>query len=130
MAGYEIDPTTYHLDFADAGMPGLVVSVHAPPLGILADAVGKLDGDVSAALQVFESFAGYLVKWNITSGGKPVPATYAGMLTLETPVVIKIIRAWVNAMADVDPTSPASSANGATSAETAMSIPVEPLPAS
>jgi hypothetical protein len=51
---------------------------------------------------VFEPFLGALVSWNLVDdAGAPLPATRAGLLTLEPSHVMRIVTAWQKAVSDV-----------------------------
>lgn len=125
--GYEPDETLYRLVFEDRA--GLTVTCREPSVGQLLTLteMGALDQkSISPAKlrELFALFAGLLDEWNVTRKGKPVPATYEGVVSLSPGFVMEIIAALSKAVAGVDPTSPAASNAGAPSE---ASLPMTPL---
>lgn len=131
--GFEPEPTHYRLRFADSALAGLEVTAESLSVdeflrvSALADAA---KGDTSAASakaadDLLDAFAENLVEWNVTRKGHPVPATRAGVGTQKFDFILKMIMAWMEAIASVDTPLPAGSASGATLQE--ASLPMEPL---
>jgi hypothetical protein len=133
--GFEAPQKAYRLNFAETGLAGLEVTAGSLPLGEflkvseLAAAKDDPQGAANSAKQLFETFAGSLLSWNLTRDGEPVPATYDGILGQDLDFMMKIVLAWVSAMADVDTPLPNGSSGGAASA-LEHSIPMAPLSSS
>lgn len=128
MAGYEPKPKTYRLRFEDH--EGLEVEATSLTIGEflnvskLADAVGGGGTDESVT-DLLATFARHLVKWNVTSRGKPVPATFDGVKTQHLDFILEIILAWMGAIASVDTPLPPQLNGGGTSLE--ASLPMDAL---
>jgi len=104
---------------------GLEVRAKAPAMGALlglADLAEAADADARAARKLLEEFAGYLVSWTVEDDDGPVPATLDGLLSLDTPFVLQVVKAWIDGLAGVDPTSPARSPAGGIEAEIPMTL--------
>lgn len=79
--------------------------------------------DIEALADVYRSFAGVLVGWNLEEPeGVPVPATLEGVETQEPWLVNAMVNAWLEAVAEMELTPKAAEVIEAT-------LPVEPLPA-
>lgn len=109
---------TYRLEFD--GKPGLWVRAKAPSIGDLLRLVEEIDVDkalagnidVAAAGQLLEWAGRYLVEWSVEDDDGPVPADAAGMMRLDTPDAMAIVKAWMDSLMNVDPTSRAVSPTG------------------
>jgi hypothetical protein len=98
--------TAYRLRFED--LDGLVVRVRKPSfrgLKKLARVVGVLGDDLrgqrvdgQARLDAWEllfaAFADALIDWDLTDGGKPVPATRKGVYGQDVELLLTITTAW------------------------------------
>jgi hypothetical protein len=131
--GFEPEATHYRLRFTDPGLSGLEVTAESLSVdeflrvsGLAAQAqqAGAAEG-ADAAGDLLDSFAANLVEWNVTRKGKPVPADRAGVGTQKFDFILKIVMAWMEAIASVDTPLPAGSNSGVTSPE--VSLPMEPL---
>lgn len=133
MAGYRRKPKVYRLEFEDPEFDGLVVRAKSLPLRefldmtSLASEAGK---DASKGNEqtehMLKMFAGSLVEWNLEDEfGDPVPGTYEGIASQDITFVLTVINAWMEAIGDVRPPSPAGSNSGGTSLEAQM--PMESL---
>jgi hypothetical protein len=140
--GYTVVRTVYKLAFEDH--PGMVVRAKGASVeGFtetigLSSAVQDMDtenlkaGDaektVKAISDLFRRFADVLLDWNLEEeDGSAIPATVAGLQSLEFPFALEIIMAWVNTVSDV----PAPLANSSTPGEmqgVAASLQMENLP--
>lgn len=135
--------TIYRLEFEDADLAGLEVRMRAAKLGLLfgvGEAASIQDrakngeeltgADADVITEKFEQLADHLVSWNVEDeDGVPVPATLAGLKTLEMPLVMRIFVEWQSAMKGVTPPLSSGSSNGASVADL-MTIPMQPIPAS
>ena len=118
---YVPNRTTYKLVFEDPAYDGLEVSAYAGSIGQYLDIAKLADldltppysaEDLEPVFALFEAFAGkpaddrgpaakgVLVSWNIEQPkGRKVPATVAGLRSLEITLAMAIINAWMNAVA-------------------------------
>ena len=113
--GFEAPETLYKLTWEDPAMTGLEVTAREPTIDQLLQMTGI--GDVKDPDQirtVFRLFAGLLDSWNVERKGKPVPATYEGVVSQSPAFIMKIIKALGDAVAKPDPTSPPASGSGGT----------------
>jgi hypothetical protein len=125
MAKYKRTKTLYELAFEDEEMDGLVVVMKALSVdGLLkvsemAAGIGDKDEpDLAQVDGMFKVFAKHLVSWNLEDDIGDVPPDYDGVVAQDLPFVLKIINAWMEKVGGgVDPTSPAASNGGETSAE-------------
>lgn len=130
--GFEPEPVHYRLKFAD-DLAGLEVTAESLSVdeflrvSTLAAAAKETTAEEGAksAEQLLDAFAENLVEWNVTRKGKPVHADRAGVGTQKFDFILKIIMAWMEAIASVDTPLNGSSPSGETSPE--ASLPMEPL---
>lgn len=125
--GYKREAPTFKLVFEDDEFDGLVVRARSLPLGAMLAFQGlqeKAGKDVDAALEVLRRFADVLVSWNLEDDqDQPVPCDFDGLCSLDMPFVMKIVEAWMSAVASVPKAQPSGSSGGGTSLE--QSIPME-----
>jgi hypothetical protein len=141
--GFKRKPKIYRLDFTDTALDGLTVRAHSAPIGLfmqlgtLADELEGSDDNTDTGMtamlrtiqELVDLFAQVLVSWDLVDDDdQPVPATAAGLLTLDVEELMFIITAWQNAVAAVAP--PLPDASNAGSPSLAVSMPMEPLSAS
>jgi hypothetical protein len=141
MGGFEPEATQYRLRFEDPKFAGLDVLIESLDVGdflamqqLLATAAGDkanmTDAEAAQAAgsttKLLEGFAANLIEWNVTKKGVPVPVTLDGIRTQKFDFVLKIITAWMEAIADVaPPLSPSSS--GSKPSEPELSLPMAAL---
>lgn len=136
--GFVPEETHYKLSFEDPALEGLVVVVSEVTTGDLLDLV-KVATEIKDAQDamskagkvstMFEMLAGSLVEWNVEyRDGRPRPADLEGVKSLGLGLVLKIVMAWISAMAEVDTPLPSGS-NSGESAQV-LSLPTAPLSAS
>ena len=128
--GFEPQETLYKLTWEDPAMVGLEVTVREPSIDQLLsmDAMGSADVkgmDSEKVRGAFRVFADLLDSWNVERKGKPVPATYEGVISQSATFIGKIISAMGREFAKPDPTSQAGSSAGETSG-LESSIPMTP----
>lgn len=135
--GFTVPRRLFDLDLSDfEELAGLVVKVKAISTGELLDMdaeVPDLDvgggwtqGMSSKFEYLIEQFVATLVEWNMNEeDGTPVPATVAGVRSLEIPTTIQIIVSWLTNSAGVSRSEGKASASGV-SPEVA-SLPMETL---
>lgn len=136
--GYVRSPKIYKLVFADPEMDGLEVRARSVDVGSfvtitkLASFVDSA-GDVSPEKlekvgELFERFAEVLVDWNLEERLddviRPVPATKDGLFSQDLDFVLLVIRAWMDAVADVPGPLDQRSPGGSLSLE--VSLPMAP----
>lgn len=149
--GFQAPRRVYTLDFADTELDGLTVKTTSAPIdmllrmGSLVDAVGGApDPEALAALpqdeqvkavagfmgtieSLVKSYAGVLISWDLEdAAGQPVPATEAGLRTLDPAHLMLIIRAWQQAVAEV-PAPLDGASTGGSPLEALSTLPMEPL---
>jgi hypothetical protein len=119
MARYKRAAKTYRLVFDDEDMAGLEVTAKGCDTGTLLELEELRDAATGAAArELISRFAEYLVSWNLDGDDdQPVPADYKGLVGQDPDFVMKVIKAWIEAIGGVDPTSPDGSPDGGTSAE-------------
>lgn len=108
MAGFEVPETVAKLVFTDPSFAGLEVACALIPLDeLVATAqLARIDPDAITAAelakvtQLRDAFAGALRSWNLTRKGKPVPATLAGVKSLDMVFVLQLIEPWVSSSAE------------------------------
>ena len=133
--GYEYEPVLYRLKFEKR--PGLEILAGSLSvaefldIASLADKVQADKTDAASAGKMFAMFAAALDSWNLTRKGEPVPATAAGVHSLDLDFALELIMAWMEAIGSVGESSPLAngSRSGASSALEA-SLPMESLSAS
>jgi len=124
--GFRVEPTHYKLNFADEDLAGLEVTARSLPIRdflAIQRIAGEADTNPESAEQVLRKLAGVLVSWNLEDEtGEAIPPTFEGLESQELPLVLRIFRAWMAAVADVPNRSPGNSNGTATSLE--QSIPM------
>lgn len=107
--GFEVQETRARLQFTDPSFNGLEVVCALIPLDELAAAASLADvdsdnvtpADLMKVQQLRDAFAGALRSWNLTRKGKPVPATLAGVKSLDLVFVLQLIEPWIENSATV-----------------------------
>lgn len=135
MSGFEAPRTIYKLDFEGTDLDGLEVRMRAGKLGELLDPSNIADfeideenptaEDIKAIRAKFEMIADYLVSWNLTENGVPVPATVEGVMRQEPDFVGQIFAAWQTAQVGVS--GPLPRASNSTPPPDLSLIPTESL---
>jgi hypothetical protein len=118
MPGFEPPSSGQKLDFSDTAYAGLEVTMDAVSLGDLLD-IQDLAEEVSAgaaARSLIRKFSDALESWNVTKGGREVPATFEGVLTQDARFVLAIVVAWQQGLAEAPPPLPGGSGSGVSSA--------------
>lgn len=136
--GFTPPRKVYVLDFAETELDGLEMRARSAPLGMMlqlgasadhfegvpspeamaalpdAEKLRLVKGSMGKLHELVDMYSQVLVSWNYEDeNGQPVPATAAGLLTLDPPHLMLIIRAWQAAVAAVPPGSaPTSNAGG------------------
>jgi hypothetical protein len=125
--------TLYRLTFADEDMDGLEVTARAPTMDGLMSLAGAAataaDGKTSMAdvRAMLRDFAGYLTEWNREDeDGNPVPATYEGLASEEQSFVMKVIKAYTDAVSVAPPLPGGSGDGGNTPDPLESGIPMTP----
>lgn len=92
---------------ADHELHGLEVRVKSAPLGVLMRAMelknlgeqGSDQMDTSEVMEMFSTFAEYLVSWNLEDeNDQPVPATLDGVRTQDLTFFFDMFSAWLGAV--------------------------------
>lgn len=131
MTGYE-QPRKV-LDLTVEGHPGLTVQARSVSMGQVIDLSASIEArifgpaippeDLPHLKKVLDAFGAALVGWNLTDGGTPVPATRAGLRTLDHALFRRLVLAWIDAMVTVPAPLDPPSADGEPHPE--QSIPME-----
>lgn len=103
-ATYKPQRKIHKLVFKD--MDGLVVRARSVPIGTMlriARCLKRIEAEDPEALdELFVAFADALVSWNVVDDDDvPVPATFDGVLTLDSDFVMKVVDGWMTAVAGV-----------------------------
>lgn len=112
-------------------LAGLVVVVRSSTVDDYVRIAGLTEvGELSAARveELCEAMGPMLVSWDLSQNGELVPATTAGLRSLDVPLAIRLATEWLTAVARVPaPLGPPSS-DGETFQEASLTM--EPLPES
>ena len=105
--GFERERRQYRLIF-EGDLAGLEVSARSVGLGEylaisdLANVTMPLKaGDVARFKRLLKAFSEALVEWNLEERGQPVSADHDGLLSQEPDLVLRIVLAWMDAVAGV-----------------------------
>lgn len=136
--GYRRQKTVHKLVFDDTqgDLAGLEVRLHSLSVGALLDLSQLADGARSQqqdAERLFTEFANSLISWNLEDevpddtgvGVRPVPATLDGVRSCDLDFVLRLVDAWMTAVAGVPAPLVGGSTSGGPSPE--PSIPMVPL---
>lgn len=119
--GYTPKPKQYALKFRDAEFEGLEVIMGSMTVGEWEEMMAPAPDDRQERAKANDAnlllFADRLISWNLETGGKPVPATLAGLKSLDRPFMTDLMTAWQLALLGVDPTSGSGSSDGETTPE-------------
>lgn len=114
--GYRRQPTVYRLVFEEyEGLEVMARSVSIEELTKVLTLAQQMTSrpDDQQVNEMFGWFAKRLVSWNLEDeDGKPVPATFKGILGEELGFMLKIIQAWVRAITGVSAPLPNGSSGG------------------
>jgi len=139
--GFEAPRIIVKLDFAGTDLEGLEVRMRSQSVGELSQATSRMaamavvakrmldmdasdeesakkafadiDADsVSGVREVFQDFAAHLVSWNLQEDGVPVPATLEGVNTQDSTFILRLSRAWQEALSGVGNPLPSGSSSG------------------
>jgi len=125
--GYEApELRVFRLTFEDR--PGLEVAARSVTLERWMEITGLSGDDALSATSLpddgpppgaglREGFAEALVSWNLTNGGKPVPATPAGLAAQDVGLVRDLVKGWLEAVSGVSEALGKDSGSGGTSPE-------------
>lgn len=125
-------PPEHELGPSDDNPEGLVVMMRGISVGTFMEVAEMADIDprhftkdqLPQVKRLFVVVGEALAEWNLLDeDGAPVPATYAGVMTQDFPMVMSIIEGWMQAIGDVGAPLERPSADGKPSA--ALSIPME-----
>lgn len=105
MTGFEVPQTQLRLVFSDPSYAGLEVVCALPPLDKLEE-TAAIAADPAAvtpdtAARLLDTFAEQLVSWNLTRNGEPVPATRAGLGSLDLLFAMQLIMAWLSSTGEL-----------------------------
>jgi hypothetical protein len=128
MTGYEPPRALHNLDFSETRHAGLEVKMGDPSIDQLLamqELAEQASGSAERSREMFRQFASFLVSWNVTQGGEPVPATYEGVVTQDPAFIGQIITAWHNGVTAAPPPLPVGSTPGGLPPE--ASLPTEAM---
>lgn len=90
-------------DNEDGDFAGLEVEIASLPMGEffeLSKAVHKKDMSEKEVATLLKAFDRVLVAWNVEEeDGAPVPATFDGLMSMDLEFNLKVIGAWLKAVA-------------------------------
>lgn len=124
MGSYRRQPKIYTLRWPEGHeLHGLMVSVKGLTVAKLLDLTAKatvltseqpeVSESGAEAGRLFKDFANALVEWNLEDdNGKPVPANYRGITSLDFDFAVQLATAWMEAVASVGNPLPPPSSNG------------------
>jgi hypothetical protein len=107
--GFEVPQTTMRLVFADPSYNGLEVVCAVVPIGEVQEAA-KLadvdpknitDEDLERVDRLVAAFADALISWNLTRKTKKVPATKAGVGSLDIIFTMQLVSAWLEGLGEL-----------------------------
>lgn len=139
--GFRPEAKHFTIKFAEEHeLHGLTIKTRSVPIGTVLDVMrgagAQMKGgrpvnveDVEAVERLFVNFGGALIEWNLDhpDTGEPVPATEAGVRSLDFDLVTTLAMEWVGAMMGASaPLAPGSTPGG----KPLSSIPMEPLTSS
>lgn len=134
--GYVVKKTLFRLRFRDGRHEGAVIKVRGMSIDDLMTLNGaipdlSLDGTMTPGMVreypfLLDMLADFLVEWNLRDeeSNVKIPATRAGLGSLEIPFSTEIVCAWLPASAGMSKELGKESSSGDTSPE--LSIPMEP----
>lgn len=108
--GFTAPRRTMRLMFTDPSYAGLEVTTAVAVLGTLDEAAGLAHIDPQAVSsedmarvdRLITAFAAALKSWNLEDDtGAPIPATEAGVRSLDLPFAMQLIGAWLEAAGEV-----------------------------
>lgn len=146
MAGYEVEDTTYTLEFDDR--PGAEIICRAGSMEQHLEALSldwvlergalqrRYPGDDEAQMaelyRLYDLFAAHIQSWNMERRGQPVPTTADGLLSLDREFVRTATLAWLRGVFGIS--APLEQPSGPTETESfdessiPMVIPQSPMP--
>lgn len=121
--GFRPEITIYRLKFEGTTLDGLEVEMESLSVDefskiqeLAAEAQSNIDnpkvGGTGSTDKMLLSFSENLVRWNMEDKHGPVPANRQGVGTQKFDMILKIIEAWMSAIAGVDNPLNESSENG------------------
>lgn len=134
--GFKAPKQIYRLVFPEGDdLAGLEIRAVAPAFGAFLDLaklaelvnVDKIKPeDIEKIRPVFDLFVKCVRSWNLEDDDdRPLPVSYGSLLTLDLPVLMRIVDAWMRVVASVPPPLAKPSGDGDTFPE--ASIPMETL---
>lgn len=119
--GFKPERKGYRLRFQGTDLDGLVVTMRGMAIGMFLEIAELSDinperftkDDLPMIRRLFELVAEHLMDWNLLADDdEPVPATLAGILTQEVPLVFTVVEQWMKAVGDVPGPLPQTSTDG------------------
>jgi hypothetical protein len=134
--GFRPKRTKYRLLFDDdPELDGLEVTARSAELGVFLDLMGLARKDIEQmgaeeVERLLVRFGELLVDWNVDDPdtGERLPANLTGLRTLEFPLVLSMVNAWVTVLSGAP--GPLSRPSSDGEPLEVPSIPMEPLSAS
>lgn len=146
MAGYEVEDTTYTLEFDDR--PGAEIVCRAGSMEQHLEALsldwtlergalqrrypGDDDAQMAELYRLYDLFADHVESWNLERKGQPVPITANGLLSLDRDFVRSATLAWLRGVFGIN--APLEQPSGPTETDDfdessiPMQIPPSPIP--
>jgi len=143
--GYEVEDTTYTLEFDDR--PGAEIVCRAGSMGEHLEALSldwvlsptafgqrfHTDEEANAEIvRLFDIFAQHIQSWNLTRKGEPVPVTADGLLSLDREFAKAAATAWLRGVfgiaAPLEKPSVPTETESFDESSIPMQIPTSPIP--
>jgi hypothetical protein len=98
---FERKKTIFLLTFEDPELEGLEVRCKSATVSAMQGimhAARAAESDPDEAFALFAKFAEYLISWNLTDEGEPVPCGAHGLMQQELGFAMSIVMAWLGGM--------------------------------
>lgn len=127
--GYRRKRKTIRVVFDDDHeLAGLEITTRGLSLGTFLELVGMGEEDRSSIGEALKEFASSLLSWNLEDeDGTPVPPTPEAVYAEDHNMMLRIARAWLDAMHGVSQSDPLLESSPGGEPSPAASIPMAPL---
>ena len=122
---HEVVSKTYVIVVDDGPDAGAVARFREPGVGSFAGLMDLRDDSDVDPEPLFTFVADYLVSWNLTRDGAPIPATAEGVRSLSAALFAKFLDLWMEAIGGADAPLGSPSPNGGPPAAV-RDLPMEP----
>lgn len=123
---YDHQAQRFRITFAEPDpLTGLVMTVRSATVDDYVRIAALTDeGELTAArvAELCDAMGPMLVAWDLTQNGQPVPATTAGLRSLDVALAVRLSREWLNAVGQVPAPLEPPSNDGATFEEASLAM--------